>query len=61
MERDFKTSIELCQKAIDLEPWLFFSYNIAFQITEAAGDLEKAKEIAQKAVAINPDWSFEIK
>lgn len=59
LQRNFEAALELCQKAISLEPRWFFAHRIALQITQVSGNIEKAKEIIQKALEINPDWTKE--
>lgn len=54
IQGDFGTALSLTEKAIDLEPRYFPSYEIAIQFAQMSGNLEKVKELAQKAVVINP-------
>jgi len=61
LKREFAEAFENVQKAIDLEPRIFFSYNIGFQLAEAAQDINQIKIFADQAVKINPNWDYEIK
>ena len=58
-QKDFVSALELSDKAIELEPRHLRAYQIAFQISQMSGNLEKGKEIADRAKAINPAWETE--
>ncbi|MFH2031310.1 MAG: hypothetical protein ABIJ40_11955, partial [Bacteroidota bacterium] len=61
IQGDFESALNLAIKAIDLEPRHLPSYEIAIQFAQISGNLEKAKEIAKRAVSVNPAWQKKFK
>lgn len=51
-QRDFETALSLAQKAIDFEPRLLRSHEIAIRIAELSGDKRKIEELAKAALEI---------
>ena len=54
-------ALSLAEKAIALEPKLFQSHRIAIQIAKIMGDYDLAKEKAEQAIEINPEWEPELR
>jgi len=59
-QSDFDNAMNLAQRAIDLEPRLFQSHQIAVQIAKIFDKTEKAKELIEKAARVNPDWQKQL-
>jgi len=52
-------SFKLLEKAISLEPELFLSYKIGFQLAGVVNDKKEMEKIVRMAGEINPDWKKE--
>lgn len=60
-QKDPKEALDLAWKAINLEPNLLKSYQVAVQIAKASGKDQLAQDMAQQAVSQNPQWKAAFK
>ncbi len=60
-QKDFKTANTLAQKAIDLEPELLRSYQVAIQVAVVSGNTDTAVKITKMALAKNKDWAEKLR
>lgn len=55
-QHDFVAALSLAEQAIELEPRLFTSYELAALIAEKCDNKDKAIEFARKAIEVDPEW-----
>lgn len=53
--KDFKKALDDCKRALSLNPGFARAFKRMFRIYLSVGNLEKAKEVLNKAMQVDPD------